>query len=200
MPGLSRSRTAAGGFAAAAVAGLMTLMIGCAAADDSTPPPGPTQTPSPPQAQPGTQPPNDGPWGEFDSWTDCEVYVPFELPSGADPGSAQVAPAERPQEFYVAWGTGPDQVTVGYGREFLEDMEVEEFPRENFPQQLIVAKDGVERYVVSIGEGGAPITIWFVTADCPYILWMSGVERDGDGEVIFPGYTIEEGLDYAGRF
>lgn len=167
-----------------AVAAVAALAAGgCAAAGDSSvQPTAPEGTPE--VAMPGGQ---------------CRPFTPEELPSGAEPGEARPHPEDEPRESFRTWGEGRDQVVVGWGAELKEtgaDFELSD----DWPAELVVTKDGVERHVVRIGDGHhSEVAIRFVMNDCPYTLWMVGVEFDEDDE-IFVGFTDVEAVEYARRF
>lgn len=148
-----------------------------------------------------TQPtaPPETPGGTSASPETCEPFAPEELPSGADPGEARPYPKDEPRESFRAWGEGRDEVVVGWGRE-LEEIGAGFELSDDWPEELVVTKDGVERHVVRIGDGfHSSVAVRFVMDDCPYTLWMNGVEFDEDDE-IFVGFTDDEAVDYARRF
>lgn len=172
------------------------LLAGCATpVDEPTGPGNAATSPATPESTPGPFPP----------FTECERFTPAVLPSGAAPGEPRPWPEENPRDFYLAWGEEHDQVVVGWGQEMLDDrggVETrEDWPfRPGWPENMVVVKDGVERYVVPVGDPPAgPIDIEFVIDGCPYAIRMAAGEF-ADGEVESPGYTEAEAIAYAGQF
>jgi hypothetical protein len=130
------------------------------------------------------------PWERFPPAEQCPVVAPRELPSGADPGQPREFPEDDPMPHMLAWGTGKDEVTLGRGRELFADAPPDlVFPPADWPDRQTVHKDGVDRYVVPVGDPPlGVIRIEFLYRDCPYVLWMQS------------GHELEEAMDHAARF
>ncbi len=83
----------------------------------------------------------------------------------------------------VSWGDDSNRVTIGRGREVLEQAEPATFPR---PGEAVVGADGARRWVIAVGDPPlGMIQFRFVVAKCPYILWTES------------GLTWDEALIYA---
>lgn len=153
------------------------LVVGCASG-------GPTETP--PEPGPTAAEPSDpDALLEFDEA--CPAIEPRELPSGAPPGEPEIREAADTEPPATIWGAGADQVVQAGGVVALALAGDDGFDTSSWAEDQIVEVDGVDRFVIPVGDPGQ-IQILFVVEGCPYINWVG------------PGLTIEDALDYASRF
>jgi len=108
----------------------------------------------------------------------CPVLAPSELPSGA-PTTAARDNIQSPGQ-HVSWGSGADTVT--------QRVEMNQGPFEMPPAEPVVVR-GQPGFVNAIGEvPDALIQMGWNEDDCAYMVWLG------------PGITLEEAIDYAGRY
>lgn len=108
----------------------------------------------------------------------CPVLAPSELPSGA-PTMAARDNIQSPGQL-VSWGSGADTVT--------QRVEANEGPFEMPPAEPVIVR-GQPGFVNAIGDSpDALIQMGWNEDDCAYMVWLG------------PGVTLEEAIDYAGRY
>lgn len=119
----------------------------------------------------------------FPPASQCPFLAPVQLPDGVAAGPANPPEDRESATFMGSWGDDSNRVTIGRGREVLEQAEPATFPR---PGDPVVGADGTRRWVNAVGDPPfGMIQFRFVVGECPYILWTES------------GLTWDEALTYA---
>lgn len=131
----------------------------------------------------GASSPSPDPSSSFPPASECPVVAPVQLPDGVAAGPANPPRDRESATFMGSWGEDSNRVTIGRGREVLEQAEPATFPR---PGEPVVGEDGTKRWVIAVGDPPlGMIQYRFVVGGCPYILWTES------------GLTWDEALIYA---
>lgn len=149
----------------------MLSLTSCGAEGETSPGAAPPSSPSTATADPAPA-------------TTCAVVRPRELLDGAPPGPG----TPTADGLGVAWGAGRNQVIQFAGAAAREAAGQGGYRQEHWPAYQTVSVDGVERFVIPVGDFGvSSVQIRFVLEDCPYLLFLPA------------GTSQQASMDYAGR-
>lgn len=127
----------------------------------------------------------------------CDLDGPRELPSGAAPGEGRVFVSDT-GAVGTTWGQGEDEITAFTGPDAYQVLPAETFRHfldGSDGDQQRVAGDRGTVYVLPIGDpGAAPIALLGASDGCDYVVYLGNGHDPGFGP------SLEEAVDYAGRF
>ncbi len=144
-----------------------------------------TTTPTPTASTPPAEP-------AFRAASDCPVFKPQQLPSGAPAGEARPYPEGQSTNYSVAYGSGRDLLVVNRGREAVEQAEggLHDFPGKGWPGPVV---GEIKRSVVWVGHPpSGTVQIRFLVDGCAYVVFLNPEGPSPEG-----GFTEEQVLAYA---